>query len=413
MASNELNNNRSVAWGWAVATPVLLAVALFGIYCIRMVPGLAGSVYVLVLAPLLILCSGFFALVTPALCLYLDGRSRTHTGAATILLAALAAALLFGRAMAGLFAFVAIATAAAYVLARVKKPFAFGLAGSAAGGVLGAMAFVVILGAGLDKTVGEAWSGEIYRLFNVSYYNMNFWDSWAYTLKQMLQDDQSSGVLLSMLLGGPEQVPVLTEAERAQIILPFLETLVTQSLPGLALAAGLLTGGLAYYLPVLGLQAARKRGAATAGEPVEVPPFSLFKFPRYVVITIFILQFVASLGAEDTGFATLYVAASMLFNVLMTVQALAFLSFLLERKRLGPWLRLVILVPAQALFFWLMPYVGFFDALFEMRTVIARVDALKAKGKQVFTQDGLEELRKMDQSRKKDKNGNDGEDDKQ
>ncbi len=362
-----------------------------------------------VLALAAVSLAGFFFI--PAICLYLDGRSRTYTGAATVAVTTAVAAIFFGPAIAGLFVFVTIATTGAYVLTRVKQPFTIGLAGSAAGGVLGAMAFVGILGASLGKPIGEVWASEIYRVLNVTAYGLNFWDSWASTLKQ-LQEGQSNVSLLSLLQNGPMQIPSFTEQERLAIIKPFLETVITQSLPGMALATGLLTGGLGYYLPVLGLQAARRHGKATAGDAVEVLPFSSFKFPRYVVITIFILQFVASIGAETSGFATLYMAAMMLFNLTMTVQGLAFLSFLLERKNLGPWLRLVILAPAQLLFFWIMPYVGFFDALFEMRSVITRVDALKAKGKQVFTQGGLEELRRMDQTQK-DKKGNDGEDDKQ
>jgi hypothetical protein len=215
MASIQSNDQRGSRIAWAVLTPFVLALAAVSL-------------------------AGFFFI--PALCLYLDGRSRTYTGAATVVVATAAAAVFFGPAIAGLFAFVAIATAGAYVLARVKQPFTIGLAGSAAGGVLGAMAFIGIVGASLGKPIGEVWASEVYRMLNVSAYGINFWDSWASTLKQ-LQEGQANVSFLSLLQSGQMQIPSFTEQERAAIIKPFLETVITQSLPGMALVAGLLTGG--------------------------------------------------------------------------------------------------------------------------------------------------------------------------
>ncbi len=364
-----------------------------------------------VLALAAVSLAGFFFI--PAICLYLDGRSRTYTGAATVLIATAAAAIFFGPTIAGLFAFVAIATAGVYVLARIKQPFTIGLAGSAAGGVLGAMAFIGILGASLGKPIGEAGAHYFFNAMNtpIGLSPLDYLDAFAAWVKGVQNAEQTS-IFSAFINPTPIEIVALPDEEKAKLLLPLMESAIAQTLPGMALVAGLLTGGLGYYLPVFGLQAARHRGKTTAGDAVEVPPFSSFKFPKYVVITIFLFQFIASMGAETSGLATLYMAAMMLFNLTMTVQGLAFLSFLLERKKLGPWLRLVILAPAQLLFFWIMPYVGFFDALFDMRSVITRVDALKAKGKQVFTQDGLEELRRMEQDRK-DKKGNDGEDDNQ
>ena len=344
----------------------------------------------------------------------MDGRSRSYTGAATVAIGTAAASLLLGPAIAGLFTFVLIATATAYVLARVKLPFATGLVGSAAGGVLGAVALLGILGASVGKPLSQAGAEFLYGLWNVPL-SATQYDSLD-ILAAMVKSAQAGNqiTLLSMLFNPvPLEIVALPDQEKAALLLPLLETMIAQVLPGVALAAGLLTGGLGYYLPQMALQAHRRRGGQTAGQPVQVPPFASFKFPKYVVFSVFALQVFASFDLESTGFATLWAAASLLFTLLMTIQALAFLSFLLNRKKVRPWLQLVILAPALALFSWLMPYVGFFDALFDMRVVMVRVDNLKAKGKQVFTQDGLDELRKMDRSRGDDKNGKDGEDDEQ
>jgi hypothetical protein len=123
-----------------------------------------------------------------------------------------------------------------------------------------------------------------------------------------------------------------------------------------------------------------------------------------------LLQITASIGAAQSGFATIYFATMQLFNTLMTIQALALLSYLLNRKKVKGFLQFILLAASLILFWWLLYWVGFFDALFDIRAVIGRVEALKAKGKQVFTQAGLNELRKMDREGKngKDDKGKDG-----
>lgn len=383
MASNESKGSPGFALGWVVLTPVLLVVAAFSIIGIFLIP---------------------------ALCLYLDGRSRTYTGAAVVLAASVAASLFLGPGMAAVCAFAVITTASAYVLARIKLPHDTALAGSALGGILGAMALLGIMGASLGRPLSEVGADRIYEALNISYYDINLWDPWTLVLKQ-IEEGRSLESLWSQYFQGSIQPQVFTDAERAAAVIPFLKALMNQSLPGLALVTGLFTGGLGYYLPMAALQAHRRLAGQDGAGAVAVPPFSAFRFPKYIVITVFALEMIASFGAESTGFATLYVAGKLLFDTMMTAQALAFLSFLLGRRQVPGWLQWIILTPALLLLFWLLPFVGFFDALFDMRSVMTKVDALKAKGRRVFTQDGLNELRRMDQARKDDQNGKDGEDD--
>jgi hypothetical protein len=379
MTSNE-ENKTGARLVWALSTPFILAI---GLICLPLVP---------------------------ALCVFLDMRSRTYTGAVTLLAGSVALGWLLGPSAAAVFVFVCIATAGAYVLLRVRVPFHYGVLGAAGGGVLGAVALLGILGASLGKPINEAIAGAICNFMSgntmADYLNVM-----VVSFSQNLQADNP---IFKMMFGTfSQQVLDMSLADKIAIIKPVLEQYFSACIPAWALAGGMLTGGLGYYLPALAQDRLAKKPLDEKAGIVAVPPFHSTRFPKYIVISILLLQLVSYFGAGSSAMMALYVASNAVMTVLMTIQAIALFSFLLTRKHMPGILQFLILAPAALLFSWLLEFVGLFDVLFDLRSVALRVDAIKAKGKQVFTQGGLDELRKMGNSEKKnDKNGKDGEDEK-
>jgi hypothetical protein len=386
MAQNQESDNRGARIFWAASSPVIIA-------------------------------AGFFIFpFIPAIAIYLDGRSRTYTAAACTLIGCAALPYLLGAHAYSLAAFIAVATAAAYVLARLKVPFSTGLMGSAAGGVLGAMILLGLLSSGFDKPLNEVTASllcnEYANLASAGYPGL------LSSFAGMFEDAKQNGYLnFSSFLFEGQRLSQLVEgktiAEQIGIIRPYLEAYSAAYIPAFALVGGMLTGALGYYLPVRSLDKRRwsiapvPQELAPEGDEVPpkdapVPPFTLFKVPRYIVIVLLLLQMVSIYTAtsENAALAALSTSASMLFTTLMTVQALSLFTFYLTRKRVAAPLQFLLLALSVLFLSCLLPYVGIFDALFDMRTVIIRMDAVRSKGKQVFTPEGLEELRKMEQKRK-------------
>lgn len=380
MALKNNENGSAARMLWAFFTPVILA---FGILCIPLIP---------------------------ALCLYLDGKSRTYTGAATVLVATAALSFMFGPSVAAVCSYVAITTATAYVLARTRVPFATGLLGSAGGGILGTVALLGILGASMAKPISEAaaawFCNNLAESANTGYsFPLDF-------LAWQLKGADTGSLILAVTV--PAEIAKLSVSDKVDIIKPFLEISFAQSIPSLALVLGMLTGGVAYYLPMRALARRQAKTGEAASTSISVPSFSAFRIPRYVVISILLLQIVTFFGSEDIGIATVGAAATFLFNTLMTIQALAMLSYIFNRRKITGVLQYFILFVVFILLWWVLPWAGVFDAFFDLRTIMQRVEELKAKGKQVFTPDGLNELRKMDEDTNKEKkNDKDGEDGKQ
>jgi hypothetical protein len=376
-----------------------------------------------VLSPVIV-AAGFFVFpFLPAICAWLDGRSRTYTAAACAAIGCAALPVLLGPHGYALAAFIAITTAAVCVLARVKVPFSTGLVSSAAGGVLGAVVALGLLGAGFDRPLNEL--GASYLCNGLSYAaHAGYPDLLSYlagTVKAADQGDYVGLFSIFNLFNMPDLLALvsgLSTDEQIAVVRPLLEDLCAAYIPAFSLVGGMFVGAVGYYLPVLALDRRRRRlspaqPAAEEGEAetqAPVPPFAAFKVPRYIVITLLLLQIASSfmLGDAGAGLAALSVASSLLFGALMTVQALSLLSFFLNRKRVHAAAQFPLLALAVLLFFWILPYVGIVDALFDIRAVTLRMDAIRAKGKQVFTQEGLDELRRMEQRRRSGRNGDKG-----
>jgi uncharacterized protein YybS (DUF2232 family) len=211
----------------------------------------------------------------------------------------------------------------------------------------------------------------------------------------------------------PSEILSMSVAQKVDIVRPAFETVFAISIPSVALAGGMLMGALGYWLPLLALS---RRALRQGGAPgVAVPLLATFKVPKYIVVTLLMLQIVASFGStnENLGWLTVSTAVQFVMGILMDVQAMALCSFFLNRKKVAPALQALIFIPL-VIFSGLTFWVGIFDALFDMRAVMPRVEEVRSKGKQVFTPEGLEELRKMQQVKKdKDNNGKNGEDGKQ
>jgi hypothetical protein len=386
MTSNKDNSGFGARLIWALATPFILVLIAFTVL-------------------------GIFFL--PAICIFLDNHSRTYTGAVFLAICLAALSVLLGLPALSVCVFIACATAAAYVFARVKSPFSTGLVGSAAGGVLGAVAMLGILGAAMGKPLNEIAANYFCTvLANAAQSGLTEpLNMFAAQLQAITQGSSTMGLLLSI----PQTIVDMSVADKIAIIRPIFEQMIAAYIPAVAFVMGMLTGAAGYYLPVLAHDRMRTEEAAE-GKAAFVPPFHTFKIPKYIVISILLLQIVASFGAsgDNSSLDALYMASNMVFNTLMIFQALSLLSFFLTRKHVMSALQVLILVPTTGLFFWLLPWVGLFDALFDMRAMAIRVETIRAKGKQVFTQDGLNELRKMDLQTKNKKNEkDDGEDKKQ
>lgn len=388
MDSNENNGARSRLL-WALSTPFLLACCLIAL-------------------PLV-----------PALCVFLDSRSRTYTGAVTVVLGSGALSLLLGPAFAAVFAAVCITTAAAYALVRTRVPFQYGLMGSAGGGVLGAVALLGILGAALGKPLNEAaagalcnWLKQASTTWPAAWTNQGLPDLLSIFAAYFNQNGQAgSAGAFSLLVSIPPEILKMSADDKINIVRPVFEQLFSAYIPAWALAGGMIMGGVGYYLPALAQARLGGKPAEGTPEPVAVPPFHAAKFPRYIVVSILLLQLFSYFGLESGAMLTIYVAANAVMTLLMTIQSLALFSFFLTRKGVPTILQVLILAVVAALFaWWLLEFVGIFDVLLDLRAVALRVEAVRAKGKQVFTQSGLDELRKMGGTKKNDKNGKDGED---
>jgi len=367
-------------------------------------------------SPLLVAAGFLIFPFIPAISVYLDGRSRTYAAAASVLTGCIVLPVVIGIYTLSVSAFIAVSTAAAYIFVRTKVPFTTGLVGTAAGGVLGAVMMLGLLGARIDQPLNEAAAAILCNQLSgaASAGNPEMLRYLAGYIKSVSQGNSLS--LLSLLFN-PSSVSQLVSGlsipAQIDIVRPILEQLCAAYIPALALVGGMFTGGLGYYLPVLALDRHRQKLAVQPDEgKVPVPPFAAFKVPKYIVVSLLLLQIVSSflVTGDNQGLAALSAASAMLFGSLMTVQALALFSFFLTRRKVTAPLQFLLLALVTLLFSWLLYYVGIFDALFDMRAISLRMEAVRAKGKQVFTQEGLDELRKMEQKKKDGTNDKDGKD---
>lgn len=401
--STENKNGAGADWLWVALTPLILAAAA-GI-CI----GLLYTPF----APLAPMFIGIGLFFLPALSVYLDGRSRTYTGIVTLGLGMALSVGLLGAPAVAVSACVVIVAVALHVLAGMKVPFSTGLVGSAAGGVLGFVALLGILGGSAGSPLNETAAASVSaEMASQAAAGLSLPLDMLTVLFKAPQQAGLSG-LLSGAGAVPAEILSMSVAQKIDIVRPALETMFAIAIPSFALAGGMVMGALGYWLPMLALsRRARKQGAEPA---VAVPPLATFKVPKYMVITLLLLQIVSSFGSvpENLGWLTVSTAVQLVMGILMDVQAMALVSFFLNRKKVAPVFQVLIFIP-MVIFSGLTFWVGIFDALFDMRAVLPRVEEVRAKGKQVFTPEGLEELRKIQQVKKdKDNNGKNGEDGKQ
>jgi hypothetical protein len=368
------------------------------------------------LSPVLVAAGFFIFPFVPAICVYLDGRSRTYAAAASVVAGCVALPALFGAQIIPVCAFILIATTAAYVLTRTKIPFSSGMVYSAACGVLGSAVLLGLLGAGYDRPLNEVAASFLCN--GLSGAAVSGYPEYLKTLAGFIKAMDMGQYPSVLWYLNPDNylqlVSGLPVSAQLDIVRPVLERLCAAYIPALALVGGMFSGALGYYLPVLALDRRRRKKAAQPDGEQEppVPPFTAFRIPKYVFISLVLLQLVSDLiaTADNPGLIALDAASKLLFNALMIIQALALLSFLMNRGRVRAVLQFIIFVPVVLLLSSLLVWVGIFDAIFDIRSVVQRMETLRAKGKQVFTQEGLEELRKMEQRRKDGKDSKDGKD---
>ena len=386
MTENNVNNGKA-RLAWAIVSPFLLALAAFTFV-------------------------GIFFL--PVLCVYLDGRSRTYTAAACLALGAATAGYFLGTVGLAAAICVVVTTVAVYAVSMMQHRLAFSanLLISAVGGAVGMLVFAALAG----KMLAEGYANIIIQgILNLGTSSPKSFGTVLMNLFALFAKDATiltdPTAMTQSLSHLPSWLAAMSLDAKIDLVRGMLLEMAAYTLPALALTAGALMGGLGF---ALSNRALARRAAVESGTQGSYPLFAAFYIPAYAVISIWLLQIVSSLlmTEELDSFVIVYYACNMLLNMLMTLQALALFSFLLNRKRVTGAPQGLILAGSLLFFFWMLPIVGIIDSIFSLRAFIARVDILKARGKQVFTPEGMEELRRMDEEirrkQQKDKDGRGG-----
>ena len=374
--------------------------------------GLGSRVLWAALSPLILFAAALSVagiILIPALCVYLDNRSKTYTAAISLVILAFGFSFLQGAVAAGFSSFIVIATAAAYLCVKLKAPFKSSLVISAAGGVLGFLSALAVINFSLPTPINIAAADSF----------LNWAKQWPEGILMSpldfvvlyMQMTKDSADLFKSYFDMAAKLPSMANADKIALVRADIESAITLFIPPFALVVGSVTGALGYYLGRLAVSFHEKKSKPDAA---ALPPFATFRIPKYVVISLLLLQLLSMFGlaAEWEFAATLNVAAYWVLNMLMVAQALALASFYLNRKRVSVPLQALILIPTVLIFSGIMVWVGLIDVLFNMRAFSAKVDFIKNGGKQVFTRDSLGRINTKDKKDKTDKpdKKDDGED---
>lgn len=333
--------------GWAVLTPVILLAAAFSVV-------------------------GIVAI--PALCVALDRRTNSVVAGASVAAVSLLLPLVYGPLFAGLSAFILIASTTMMLCSRRNLPFGTGLAISAGGGVLGMVAALALTNYLMTSAMDVALADSILK-FLANHSNgvqASLLDSFVLSF-QMMQGNVD--LLDSSLWDMMRAVQSMAVTAKVEAIRADMEMLMAQALPALALIAGLVSGGLGYYLGCLNIRRQDRRAGRT---PMALPPFRRLRFPNYLVFSLVILQLISMFGVGEqwSYFEPVNVAATWLLDLMMVAQAVTLCSFYLTRWRVSPGLQVLILVlgtlPLSSLLFIL----GLADVVFDFRAIAGRIDTL-------------------------------------
>ena len=393
--------------GWAIGSAILLAlVAAFALL-------LRSADFLL---PLRLLLTPVAILLLPPAVVWLDGRSHTWVATALLLACLIAASILWGWSTAAIGIFIGLAASAAAVVKALKVPYHRALLTSAIVGVVGALLGVVVLGLHRGQPLNE-WAADLFcRLAQSVYVPGMPGPLDVFVVQEKLAAlPVNEQMQLAQITNQLSQSVAMGIADKIAIARPVLVETFSLMLPSTALTMGLFAGGVAYWAPMFLLNTRKAVARGRNMGLVPVPPFAAFRIPVYAVVAMWLVELAASIAtaAQWGNFAAVNSAASELLNLLMTLQAMALFSFLLNRKRVSAPVQAVILIPAALLFSWLMVVAGVVDVLFNIRGLIRRMDQVKAQGKQVMTPEGLEEMQRLEQEerQKNDKDKNDREGD--
>ncbi len=344
--------------------------------------GQGGRVLWAVLTPVILLAAalsiaGIAAI--PALCVALDRRSGTYTGAVSTAAASLVLPLVYGPVAVSLSMFLLIATTTVILCVRRNLAFRTGLAVSAGGGVLGMMAALAMAMYLLPRDMDVTVADNILKFLTAEPRGLQ-----APLLDAIVVNFQMLRKGIALLSEGMwtemRTVAAMPVAEKAELIRADLERMTAQMLPALALNSGLLIGSLGYYLGRLSIRRQDRRAGRDNGTPI--PPFQALRFPNYIVFSLVALQLLSVFGMANqwSYFETVNLASSWLLNLLMTAQSVALCSFFLNRWRVAPGLQALIFVVTVPLLGSVLVLVGLSDVVFDFRSVAARVDAMKKGG---------------------------------
>ncbi len=408
MTTPKTNTGVRARVGWAIGSAVLLALAAM------VVAQLQGDGMRLALRWLLLPAG---AALLPAVVGYLDGRSRTPTALVLLAAGCVAATLLLGLDAGALCLFLLVPAATAWVVRLRRVSFYPALLEAALGGVVGALGTIAALGT-LHPQGVQVLAADLYCNVAKSIYVPGLFGPLDIFVMQAkaLALPSTQQITIQVLNDLANQSLNLDVADKVAIVQPLLAQAFGQVLPALALTLGVLFGGLAYYAPMFLLSTRRAAARGLNEGLTPVPPFATFRIPVYAAVSMWLVELFALVGtAAGWGeFNPINSAASLLLQLLMTLQAMALFSYLLNRKRVRPGVQAIILLPAALLFGWLMVAVGVVETIFNLRGMMGKVDRIRAMGLQVTTPEGMEALRKLEeQERHNDKDNDDREDDDQ
>ncbi len=392
--------------GWAIGSAVLLALAATAVALLQ------GDGMRLALRWLL-LPAGVALL--PAIVGYLDGRSRTPTALALLAVGCVAATFLLGLDAGAICLFLLVTTATATVVRLRQVAFWPAVLVSALGGVVGALGTIAALGT-LHPLGVQELAADLYCNIAKSIYApglMGPLDIFVVQAKALALP-ATQQLTVQTLYDLADQSLKLGVAEKVAIAQPLLAQVFGQALPAMALTLGVFFGGLAYYAPLFLLSTRRATARGRNVGLTPVPPFATFRIPVYAAVAMWLVELFAMLGnyAGWGDFTAINNAASLLLQLMMTLQAMALFSYLMNRKRVRPGVQAVILLPAALLLGWLMVAAGVVETIFNLRGMMGKVDRIRAMGLQVTTPEGMEALRKLeDEERRNDKDNDDREDD--
>ena len=337
----------------------------------------------------------------PALANYYDAK-RGYLGLIAVVLLAAAGYFLLGSVVLPvIFMLLASLLVSRYTL-RKNIPFYRGLVINIIGGILCAVLSLLLI----NLVLGGEVAVVLAQRFATSYASSAGLSLEMPSLNEMMGDSillgkhlAESGTALELdrmgeLLAQLQQIPI---AQRARELETFMMMTIGTIVPCVLLLAGVLLGGISWYMPLYMLN---------RGKPQIVPPLCEFTIPRLfsnACIAVSLALWVAVLFGLDQVYAA-FIAANGLTFMIFLVHGIALTLFLMRHWHVPGIARAILMVLTIPLVSMVYFFIGVIETLFGVRGMMARIAQIKAKGIDPGSAQALEELQRMqrEQQRKDD-----------